>query len=161
MNDGKEMRMNGLYAEEILDPDDDDGTMPANVAALSDAVVGHRIVKVEKSEVTRQPYEFDPKYVRTEPATVITLDSGTRVGLIDTDDCCAHTDLDAFLLHADQIDHIITGVGTTDGYTKWHIYADMGDVLELTVGWSSGNPFYYAYGFEITVEEPPRVEPGS
>ena len=44
------------------------------------------------------------------------------------------------------------GVGTTDGFTRWHIYADMGDVLELEVGWSCGNPFYYGYGFNITVE---------
>jgi hypothetical protein len=27
----------------------------------------------------------------------------------------------------------------------------MGDVLELQVGWSPGNPFYYAYGFHIDV----------
>jgi hypothetical protein len=154
MNDGKGVRMNSLYAEEVLGADDDDGTMPANVAALSAAVVGHRIVKVEKGEVTRQPYDFNPDYVRTEPATVITLDNGTRVGLVDTADCCAYTDLETFLLHADQIDHIITGVGTTDGYAKWHIYADMGDVLELTVGWSCGNPFYYGYGFDIAVELP-------
>ena len=48
---------------------------------------------------------------------------------------------------------MITGVGTTDGYTTWHIYADMGDVLELSVGWSCGNPFYYAFRFHITVRE--------
>ena len=43
------------------------------------------------------------------------------------------------------------GVGTTGEYTRWHIYADLGDVLELTVGWSCGNPFYYGYGFYIDV----------
>lgn len=152
--------MSGLYPEETLDPDDDNGTMPANVAALSEAVVGHRIVKVERGEITHKPYEFNPEYVRTEPATVLELDDGTRVGLVDSSDCCAHTDLEAFLLHADKIDHIITGVGTTDGYTKWHIYADMGDVLELTVGWSCGNPFYYGYGFEIAVENTPIGDAG-
>jgi hypothetical protein len=56
-------------------------------------------------------------------------------------------------LHPERVDHIITGVGTTGGYTTWHIYADMGDVLELSVGWSSGNPFYYGYGFDISVVE--------
>jgi hypothetical protein len=51
------------------------------------------------------------------------------------------------------VDHIILGVGTTDGYTTWHVYADAGDVLELAVGWSCGNPFYYGYGFTITVDD--------
>ena len=50
------------------------------------------------------------------------------------------------------MDHVILGVGTTDGYTTWHIYADFGDVMRLKVGWSCGNPFYYGYGFTIRVE---------
>lgn len=123
------------YVEEKLDPEDDDGTMPRNVADLREHVVGHRIVSAEKDGQT----------------FTITLDNGKCVELADTDDCCAYTDLQAFLLHPERVDHIITGVGTTGGYTTWHIYADMGDVLELTVGWSSGNPFYYAYGFAISV----------
>ena len=130
--------MSTTYAEEQLGTDNDNGTMPANVAALGEQVIGHRIVSVE----------------RDGRAFTITLDSGKRVQLVDTDDCCAHTDLGAFLLHPDRVDHIITGIGTTDGYTSWHIYADMGDVLELTVSWSSGNPFYYGYGFDIKVAEP-------
>lgn len=129
------------YPAEILGEDADDGTMPSNVDALREPVVGHRIVSAEQSGAR----------------FTITLDNGTQVELADTDDCCAHTELDAFLLHPDRVDHIITGVGTTDGYTTWHIYADMGDVLELTVSWSSGNPFYYGYGFNITVTEPDTV----
>lgn len=125
------------YAEEVLDGDYDDGTMPSNVEDLRTHVVGHRIVSA----------------VQDGRRFTITLDNGKRVELANTDDCCAYTDLEAFLLHADRVDHIITGVGTTDSYTTWHIYADMGDVLELTVGWSAGNPFYYAYGFDITVTE--------
>jgi hypothetical protein len=125
------------YPEEVLSEDDDNGTMVANVAALREQVIGHRIVAVD-----RGPTAF-----------VMTLDTGKRVKLVNTDDCCAHTELSAFLLHADRVDHIITGVGTTDDYLTWHIYADMGDVLELTVDWSSGNPFYYGYGFDITVTE--------
>lgn len=84
---------------------------------------------------------------------VLTLDNGRRVCLSDTNDCCAYTDLESFLLHPDKVDHVITGVGTTDGYSTWHIYADWGDILELKVGWSCGNPFYYGYGygFDITV----------
>ena len=126
------------YPVEVLDEyNDDDGTMPDNVAELAKAVVGHRIVRAEQGE-------FGP--------FVLTLDNGTRVKLVDTNDCCAYSDLQGFLLHADKVDHVITGVGTTDGYTRWHIYADFGDVVELEVGWSCGNPFYYAYGFDIVVE---------
>lgn len=133
--------MTDRYVEEQLDPDYDDGTMPQNVATLREHVVGHRIASAEKEG----------------GIFTITLDNGQRVELANTDDCCAHTDLHAFLLHPERVDHVITGVGTTDGYTTWHVYADMGDVLELSVGWSSGNPFYYAYGFSISVTEPDVV----
>lgn len=126
------------YPEEQLSEDHDDGTMPSNVDALREHVVGHRIVSAERSGRT----------------FTITLDNDKRVELADTDDCCAYTELSAFLLHPERVDHIITGVGTTDGYTTWHVYADMGDVLEMTVGWSSGNPFFYGYGLNIRVVEP-------
>jgi len=125
------------YAEEILGQDEDNGTMVDNVAELREHVIGHRIVSAD----------------RDGGPLVITLDNGKRVKLAGGDDCCAYTELDAFLLHADKVDHIITGVGTTGGYTTWHVYADMGDVLELTVDWSAGNPFYYGYGFTISVED--------
>lgn len=123
------------YPVETLDTYSDDGTMPDNVEALASAVVGHRIVYSEHD-------------LR---GFVITLDDGTAVCLADTSDCCAYTELNAFLLHPDKVDHVIMGVGTTDNYTTWHIYADWGDVLELTVGWSCGNPFYYGYEFDIDV----------
>jgi hypothetical protein len=132
------------YPIETLDEDDDDGTMPANVATLAESVVGHRIVSVDKETI-------EARWYGTTEATVLTLDNGKRVALSDTNDCCAYTALETFLLHADRIDHIITGVGTTDGYTTWHIFADFGDVMEMKVGWSCGNPFYYGYGFDITV----------
>jgi hypothetical protein len=129
---------------ETLDPDDDDGTMVTNVETLAENVVGHRIVKVEKA-----PVEWRSRTT----GLVITLDTGKTVTLVDTDDCCAYTELQGFIHNADKIDHIITGVRTADGYTTWSIFADMGDVLELTVGWSCGNPFYYGYGFDITIKE--------
>ncbi len=139
--------MTNPYPEEALDPEwEDCGVMPANVAALAEQVVGHRIVSVETGQGP------DRWYGTTGHAT-ITLDSGKKVKLVDTDDCCAYTALNSFLLHADKIDHIITGVGTTDKYETWHIFADFGDVLELKVGWSCGNPFYYGYGFDIVVED--------
>lgn len=141
--------MTERYPLEHLDDDADDGTIVANVEELANEVVGQRIVSVENN-VRLLP---DERYGGSAFGTAITLSNGKRVGLLDTEDCCAYTYLESFLLHADKIDHIITGVGTTNGYTTWHIYADLGDVLELQVGWSAGNPFYYGYGFHIVVTE--------
>ncbi len=133
--------MSDLYPVEELDDEEDNGTMPDNVETLRSAVVGRRIVKAEK---TKAGGMFGGMFV-------LTLDDGTEVRMADTDDCCACTYLDTFLLHPEMIDHVIMGVGTTEEYTRWHIYADLGDILELTVGWSCGNPFYYGYGFDIDV----------
>lgn len=142
------------YEPETLHEDSDDGTMPNSVAELADAVVGHRIVSVEKdAEIPEQVREW-----HGPTGTALTLDNGKRVFLADTSSCCAYTELEAFLLHPELIDHIITGVGTTDGFTQWHVFADMGDVLELTVGWSCGSPFYYGYGFAISVVEADPAE---
>lgn len=135
------------YPAEQLDPNYDDGTILNNVADLEAAVVGHRIVKTYKGTV-----DVDDGW-RNSTGLIIELDNGTKVELADSNDCCAYTELDAFLLHPEMVDHIITGVATTDGATTWHIYADMGDVLELSVSWSCGNPFYYGYGFYINVKE--------
>lgn len=121
--------------------------MPDNVDFLRQSVIGHRIVSAERGTVPVERYGYDT----TLFGLVLTLDNGRRVCLSDTSDCCAYTDLKSFLLHPDKVDHVITGVGTTGGYETWHIYADLGDVLELNVGWSCGNPFYYAYGFDIAV----------
>ena len=135
------------YPHETLGPDDDDGTMADNVDALAGAVVGHRIVSVERTEA-----DYGWYHSNSTPLT-LTLDDGTQVSLFDTDDCCAYTELEEFLLHPESVDHMIMGVGTTDGYTVWHIYADFGDIMRLKVGWSCGNPFYYGYGFDIVVKE--------
>jgi hypothetical protein len=134
-----------MYEEETLNSEWDDGTMPECRKELEEAVVGHRIVNVEKLA----PGDWWGE----QRGAIITLDNGKRVKMRGTDDCCAYTEVKEFLLHPERVDHIITGVGTTDGYNTWHIYADMGDVLELKVGWSAGNPFYYGYGFNIVVED--------
>lgn len=131
------MNAKARYVEEILAPDDDCGVMPENRDALSHEVIGHKIVKVEQQG----------------RGGTITLDNGKTVHLAPTDDCCAYTELESFLLNPDLVDHVIIGVGTTNQYRVWHVYADAGDVLRLTVGWSCGNPFYYGYGFEIFVED--------
>lgn len=135
------------YTSEKLDEDEDDGTMPENVAELETAVMGHKIVKAEKQSIQLE-YHY-----RAEDALTLTLDNGKRVNLVNTNDCCAYTELESFLLNPEMVDHIITGVGTTNGYTVWHIFADTGDIMSLNVGWSAGNPFYYGYGFEIRVED--------
>lgn len=140
------------YPVEELGSDEDDGSITGNVEALVDAIVGHRIVKVEMD--VEIPEEHRSWSYGPTTGTAITLDNGRRVFLGNTDDCCAYTYLDKFLLHADKIDHIVTGIGTTGRYSKWHIFADLGDVLELDVQWSPGNPFYYGYGFNVLVIDP-------
>lgn len=146
--------MNKYPKEVFSDDESDNGTMPGNVEELSRHVVGHRIVSIEQNVQVLSEYGY---YQRT--ATVITLDNGKQVLLEDSDDCCAYTEMQDVVLNLDKIDHAITGVGTTDGYTTWHIYADLGDVVELKVGWSSGNPFYYGYGFNILVKDILTEEP--
>ena len=134
------------YPIEVLDEDKDDGTIVENLATLGSHVIGHRITKAE-----RQPREDKYKRHGKQDVLVLTLDDGTQVELADTGDCCAYTSLAAFFLDPASVDHIITGVGSTDGYTVWHIYADWGDILRLELGWSCGNPGYYGYGFDITI----------
>lgn len=141
----------------IEDPDIDEcGRVVQSVEKLTDEVVGHRIVSAEKQKVVNPNRSW---YGATE-AFVITLDNGKQVQLFNSGDCCAFTELESFLLHPELVDHVILGVGTTDEYRVWHIYADMGDILQLTVGWSYGNPCYYSYGFDIRVVDVTPVTVG-
>lgn len=137
------------YPEEKLDDETDNGTMPENLEEFRKAVVGQKIVNVEKDV----PLPEENRGYGRSNGTRITLSSGRQVFLANTDDCCAYTMLESFFLNYENIDHMIMGVGTTDEYTKWHVFADAGDILELTVGWTPGNPFYYGYGFDITVDD--------
>lgn len=136
---------------------DDNGTMPENVALLRNNVIGRRIVKAETAKFNPNDFKnadeggYWDTYRTYDEGFILTLDDGRRVVLRDSHDCCAHTYLDDFLLHADKIDHAITNVATENGYTKWHIFCDLGDILSLDVSWSAGNAFYYGYGFEIGV----------
>jgi hypothetical protein len=141
------------YPVDELDTEIDNGTMPKNLETFAKNVVGRRIVEVHKGftiSVDQDPGE-DWEWSENVSGTALGLDDGTRVLLADTDNCCAYTNLKDVILNLDKIEHVITGVGTTDGYTKWHIYANLGDIAELRVGWSCGNPFYYGYGFDIYV----------
>lgn len=138
------------FLPDTVDEERDDGTMPENVAELEEAIAGHRIVKAEQGDLSE--LEFGEKhYWDRGKALILTLDDGRRVALQDTDDCCAYTDLEGFLLHPESVDHVITKVVTTEGYSTWHILADFGEVMRLNVDWSCGNPFYYSYGFRIRV----------
>lgn len=137
-----------MYELEHLNEENDDGTMPENVKTLEAAVIGQKIVSVDAKQPVQDKWGYS-----SEAALVITLDNGKRVELTDSSDCCAFTELNSFLLHPERVDHVILGVGTTDRYDTWHIYADLGDVLELSVGWSAGNIGYYGYGFSIQVKE--------
>ena len=120
-----------------------DETMSDSRDELKGAVVGHKIVKVEKVATNDSFYYGGDK-------TIITLDNDTQVELVGGGTCCAYTELDSFLLNPELVDHAILGVGTTDNYQTWHIFADMGDVLKLDVSWSEGSG-YYGYGFDIRV----------
>lgn len=130
----------------VLDPDEDDGTMPLNAATFEEAIVGHRIVSVQR---TLGPGRF--KWDGEVDQLQLTLDNGRTVLLYDTGDCCAFTELLDVVEHLPTLDHVITSVSCEEEYTKWFILCDLGPVLELTVAWSAGNPFYYAYGFGIEV----------
>lgn len=155
------VEMHGPYPDEAgelnkktdnpyYEENEDDGTMPKGVQALREAVVGHRIVKAEKN--VRLPKRSQRWSIFDESADVLlTLDTGRQVALVGVSDCCAFGSVDDFVQKLPTLDHIITDVGTTGVYTKWHILAGMEDVLELDVSWSPGNAFYYAYGIEIEV----------
>ena len=138
------------YPREILSSDYDNGTITGNRERLEETLIGRRIVTAAIGGAKIDRPEWDWLNDEVE-GLILTLDNGYTVVLSDSHDCCAYTELEAFLVHPERVDHIITGVGTTDKYHTWHIYADLGDIMELKVGWSAGNPFYYGYGFDIHV----------
>lgn len=138
------------YPIETLDEDDDDGTMPANVAELAEAVIGGADTEdrmVHGLRVQQEGFEVGVG------AAVARVGESDSLAVIEGDDERLSGAVPLAL-------HLLLGGGhdpSPDGYTTWHIYADFGDVMELTVGWSCGNPFYYGYGFDIMVEQlPPR-----
>lgn len=137
--------------ERLIEPvrEEEDEAMAESAWALADAVVGHRIVSAENGSLSVDLYGSGRVYDAS--GLILTLDNGSRVLMRGQGDCCAFAEVEAFLLNPCLVDHVITGVATEDGYQKWFVYADMGDVLKLTVDWSSGNFPYYAYGFSIHV----------
>lgn len=126
-----------------LDKDYETEVMQGSVDELAAAVVGERIVSIDRSE---------PYHRGSGMNTILTLGSGRRVKVTDTDDCCAFTEVEAFEF-LEEGNHVITRVEAEDGFTRWFIYADSIPVAKLGVEWSPGNPYYYGFGFSITVEE--------
>lgn len=142
-------------ADEYGSPQDD-GTMPRNVETLQENIIGRKIVSAAVETINSSDFVAAGEDMwwhsdGSDRGLVLTLDDGRRVALVDDANCCAYTHLEEFLLHPERVEHVITGVASTDGYTTWHIFADHGDIMRLKVGWSSGNPFYYSYGFTIVV----------
>lgn len=131
-----------------------DEVMEDSAEHLAALVVGKKIVSAEARKWTlrnRDDSDYFPWY-HEGTGLVLTLNDGTEFAFLGKADCCAYTDLENFIMHPDKVDNIITGVKTEDDYQKWHIMADAGDVMELSVGWSEGSG-YYAYGFEFPVVE--------
>lgn len=127
---------------------EDDGTMPENVKELENLVVGHKIVNAEKiGKSSVWSWQTDKRVLR------LTLDDGRKFDIVNTDDCCAVTEVESWILHPENVDNVITSVETENGFTKWHVLADGNDVLTMNVAWSCGNPFYYSYGFHYRIVE--------
>ena len=126
----------------------DDGTMASSIGGLKDALVGHRIVKMERDVPVGSSTNW---WDRGKSAIQFTLDDGSVVSMVPQDDCCAYTELTRVIDGIAGLDHIITDVKHDGEYEQWYILADASPVLTLGVEWSCGNPFYYAYGFNIRV----------
>lgn len=132
--------------------DYDDGTdedyeaevMGGSAQELEEAVVGRRILSVEKVGHPRGLYRRD--------GIKLSLDDGSTVFVDNTDDCCAFTEVGDFKF-LENTENVITSVTTDKDFNKWFVYAGNAPVLEMDVAWSPGNPYYYGFGFEIRVEK--------
>lgn len=133
------------YLDDEYDEDCETEVMSGGVEELKKNVVGHRIVSVTREEVPDAGYGQSNR-------TRFVLDDGTSVLLYDTDDCCAFTEVESFKF-LEGVDNVITSVETDTGFEKWFIYADRVPVVEMDVSWSPGNPYYYGFGFQVTVEK--------
>ena len=120
------------------------GVMQGSVSEFAGAVIGSRIVRVEKRTNL-------PGYGNSN-ALDFTLDNGNVVTLADTDDCCAYTMVENFEF-LEGSENAITSVDTQDGFQTWFVYAEGVPVVRMGVDWSPGNPYYYGFGFNVTVKE--------
>lgn len=127
------------------DDDYEAEVMGGSAVEFQTAIVGRKIVKVER--IVR-----DYSGTAFSQGVQFTLDDGRVVELHDTNDCCAFTEVKDFEILAD-LDNVITSVTTVDGYQKWYVYAAGIPVVGVYVDWSPGNPYYYGFGFSITVKD--------
>lgn len=114
-----------------------DEVMIDNAQEFADAIVGRSIKNVDNSGAFK-----------------IELSDGTVVVLSNSDDCCAFTELEGFLLSDDYGDHIITNVEIDEvNYSmSWHVLAEDKRILDLDVAYSEGSGYYH-YGFWIDVSK--------
>lgn len=126
--------------------EDHDDIMCENAEELASLVVGKRIISATEREYEIERYGLSYK----ETGLVVILDDGTEFAIGETDDCCAYTSLESFLINPAAVDHVITSVSTENDYQVWRILADGRDVVTMEVGWSEGSG-YYMYGFEFQV----------
>lgn len=117
--------------------------MASQAQELANAVVGHQIIRVELAPSN--------KFRGGNGGVVLTLDTGKKVRLLTASDCCANSELRAFIYSAPEVPHVITSVATSDDFDKWHILAGMYQVLGLDLDWSEGNYPFYCFGFDIEV----------
>jgi hypothetical protein len=66
------------YPTEVLDEDDDDGTMPANVAELEKVVIGRRIVSAEKRPDLDTSYTASTLRWRPMPEPLLRASTSSR-----------------------------------------------------------------------------------
>ena len=131
----------------MLDSDEEyeASVMEGGAEELRNALIGRRIVAVTKGANPESGYGKSGR-------VTFTLDDGSTAHLDDTDDCCAFTCVDD-LKFLEGVENAITSVETTDNYEKWFIYAGGIPVVEMDASWSPGNPYYYGFGFYVTVEK--------
>lgn len=87
------------------------------------------------------------------------LDNGVTVSVAGTSDCCAWGEVDNWLLHPENVDHVITDVvviyededEAETSRERWMIIADMNQLLDIDISYYPSNG-YYMYGFWISVE---------
>jgi len=124
----------------------DNGTMPEAFENLHKALVGRKIVEVEK---VKYEGRWDQGY--DDPKALFHLDDGTVVKVGRINDCCA---LGTFDLEnvPKEINARVMAVEAAEDYSKAFILTE-GPLLTADTTWSPGNPFWYSYGFWVKIEE--------
>lgn len=112
-----------------------DREMSEQVTSLAEGVVGQIITHVEKSP----------------DRMTLTLDSGRRVHISDTESCCAY----GYVRRADfdLTGAVVTHVRSENEHTRWYLLGEHKIIGELDVEWGAGNYPNYMYGLDIRVTD--------